>query len=130
MKKYAFDLILVRFHPDVIPTRILSWFDPNLILILPDSEEPLCSRLSYNPNRRWEVWRFVTYSLVHANGWHLLRNLIGQLVVGVPLEMSHPTYSVAAVFMSGVVGGALGSIVMTDDETALMGASGILGGTF
>ena len=36
----------------------------------PDREsvvEPLCSKLAYNPDRRWEVWRLVTYAFMHAN---------------------------------------------------------------
>jgi membrane associated rhomboid family serine protease len=44
------------------------------------SVEPLCSKIAYNPDRRWEVWRFVTYAFMHANTGHLLRNLVGQIV--------------------------------------------------
>ena len=49
---------------------------------------------------------------------------VGQIIVGVPLEMSHPTSRVATVFIAGVVGGALGSAVLTTDEMPLTGASG------
>ena len=90
----------------------------------PDSGEPLCSKLSYNPERRWEIWRFVTYSLVHANGWHYLKNLAGLVIVGIPLEMSHPSLRVATVYLAGVIAGALGSVVVTMDRMPLTGASG------
>ena len=33
----------------------------------PKSIEPMCSKLAYNPDRRWEFWRFVTYAFMHAN---------------------------------------------------------------
>lgn len=39
--------------------------------------------------------------------------------------MSHPTSRVATVFFAGVIGGALGSAVLTTDEMPLTGASGI-----
>ena len=54
----------------------------------------------------------------------MLRNILGLLVVGIPLEMSHPTSRVAAVYILGVIGGALGSVAITDDNRALTGASG------
>ena len=84
----------------------------------------MCSKLSYNPERRWEIWRFVTYSLVHANGGHFFRNLVGLVVVGIPLEMSHPSFRVATVYLAGVIAGALGSVVITTDKMPLTGASG------
>ena len=31
------------------------------------TSEPLCSKLAYNPDRRWEIWRLVTYAFMHAN---------------------------------------------------------------
>jgi hypothetical protein len=46
------------------------------------------------------------------------------MIVGIPLEMSHPTSRVAAVYFLGVIGGALGSSVITSDKRPLTGASG------
>ena len=97
--------------------------------MLPDKDylyvdEPLCSRLVYNPDRRWEVWRFLTYSFIHADSWHLIHNLFGEIIVGVSLEMAHSSWRVALVYFSGVLGGALGSAVNTADATPLTGGSG------
>ena len=56
------------------------------------SQAPVCSLLIYNPARRHEVWRFLTYQFVHVNMEHIVFNTLMQLVVGLPLEMSQPGY--------------------------------------
>ena len=56
------------------------------------SQAPVCSVLIYNPTRRHEVWRFLTYQFVHVNMEHIVFNTLMQLVVGLPLEMSQPGY--------------------------------------
>ena len=53
--------------------------------------------------------------------------MLGLIIVGIPLEMSHPTSRVAAVYFLGVIGGALGSSVITSDKRPLTGASGMDG---
>ena len=55
---------------------------------------------------------------------HLFRNLLGQMIVGIPLELSHPTSRVATVYFLGVLAGALGSVLITCDNRPLTGASG------
>ena len=56
-------------------------------------QAPICSRLIYNPSRRYEVWRFITYQFVHVNMEHIVFNTLMQLVVGLPLEMGQPGYT-------------------------------------
>ena len=56
------------------------------------SQAPVCSVLIYNPTRRQEVWRYLTYQFVHVNMEHIVFNTLMQLVVGLPLEMSQPGY--------------------------------------
>ena len=56
------------------------------------SQAPVCSLLIYNPARRHEVWRFLTYQFVHVNMEHIVFNTLMQIVVGLPLEMSQPGY--------------------------------------
>jgi membrane associated rhomboid family serine protease len=48
---------------------------------------PYCSVLIYNPKRRWEIWRFVTYMCVHIGIGHFVFIMIMQIIVGVFLEM-------------------------------------------
>ena len=50
---------------------------------------PYCSHLIYNPSRRVEAWRYVSYSLVHSGLFHVTFNILIQLVLGIPLEMVH-----------------------------------------
>ena len=41
-----------------------------------------CSYFAYNPTRRCEVWRFLTYMFIHAGNWHIGGNVFMQLLVG------------------------------------------------
>ena len=41
-----------------------------------------CSSLIYDPHKREQIWRFVTYMFLHADHWHLLWNTGIQLLVG------------------------------------------------
>ena len=82
-----------------------------------------------NPDRIWcEPIRFLTYGFVHNSFSHLLGNVFTQLFVGLPLEFSHSSWRVAIVYISGIVLGGLGRVVLTDTENAvnvLAGASGL-----
>lgn len=50
---------------------------------------PYCSYLIYNPDRRKEAWRFLTYMFIHSGVFHATFNILVQLVLGIPLEMVH-----------------------------------------
>ena len=88
---------------------------------------PYCSVLIYNPRRRWEIWRYVTYMCVHIGIGHFVFNMIMQIIVGVFLEMQQEGWMgslrVAVVYMSGVVAGSLGTS-LSDPHTFIAGASG------
>jgi len=75
----------------------ITWHDP----------APVCSALIFNPYRRREVWRFISYSLVHSGIAHVALNLGIQLFVGLPLEMSHGSARIAVVYTAGVLSGAM-----------------------
>lgn len=83
---------------------------------------PFNSKLIYNPYRRYEIWRYLTYSLIHAGYGHLIFNIIVQLAVGIPLEMMHEFKPIFIIFMGGVLGGSLGNSV-ADPHSYLAGAS-------
>lgn len=89
--------------------------------------------LVYDPYMRQQVWRFLSYMLVHAGIEHIMGNVLLQLVVGVPLEMVHKGLRVGIVYMSGVLAGSLASSIF-DPFVYLVGASGgvyaLLGGYF
>ncbi|XP_026724900.1 rhomboid-related protein 3 isoform X2 [Trichoplusia ni] len=84
---------------------------------------PVDSPLVYRSDRRRELWRFLTYSVVHAGWLHLAFNLLVQLAVGLPLEMVHGAVRCAAVYLAGVLGGSLAASVL-DPDVCLAGASG------
>ncbi|XP_063534161.1 rhomboid-related protein 2 isoform X1 [Cydia strobilella] len=84
---------------------------------------PVDSPLVYRPDRRHELWRFLTYSVVHAGWLHLAFNLLVQLAVGLPLEMVHGALRCGAVYLAGVLGGSLAASVL-DPDVCLAGASG------
>lgn len=77
----------------------------------------------YNPYRREEAWRFVTYMFVHVGIMHIMMNLVVQLFLGTALELVHCGWRVAIVYLSGVVAGSMGTSV-TSPRIFLAGASG------
>lgn len=83
---------------------------------------PFNSKLIYNPYRRYEIWRYLTYMLIHAGYWHMSFNILVQLAIGVPLEVRHSFTPVFLVYTGGVIGGALGNSV-ADPHSYLAGAS-------
>lgn len=87
------------------------------------SGAPLESPLVYNPARRYEAWRFLTYMFIHDGIKHILSNLIFQLLLGLPLEMVHKFWRVGIVYCLGVIAGSLCTSIV-DPRTMLVGASG------
>ncbi|XP_017782022.1 PREDICTED: rhomboid-related protein 2-like [Nicrophorus vespilloides] len=91
-----------------------------------DSKEitgPVANALLYDPHQRKEFWRFLTYMFVHIGFYHLIVNILVQIVLGVPLEMVHNGLRVAVVYFAGVIAGSLGTSI-TDPTVRLAGASG------
>lgn len=103
---FVYDYITVRPHSELNSTSI-----------------PSESLLIYRPDRRLEIWRFLTYMTLHANCFHLAFNVIVQLLYGLPLEMVHGSARIAAIYLAGVLAGSLGTSVI-DSEVYLVGASG------
>jgi len=109
-------LCLFIYHAVHLSTehnQVISWHEP----------APQCSALIFNPTRRWEAWRYLTYSLVHSGVAHIALNLAMQLFVGLPLEMSHGSLRIGIVYTSGVLFGSLATSTF-DPNMYLAGASG------
>ena len=66
---------------------------------------PECSNFVFDPSKREECWRFLTYMFAHASYEHLFMNMAFQIVVGLPLEMSHGSVPVVIVYCLGVIAG-------------------------
>ena len=86
-------------------------------------EGPLNSVLIYQPDKRHQLWRFVSYATLHAGWAHLTFNTLVQVLVGLPLEMAHGSTRVACIYLAGVAAGSLGTSVF-DADVYLVGASG------
>ncbi|KAH8854196.1 Rhomboid-related protein 2 [Schistosoma japonicum] len=84
---------------------------------------PIDGVLIYNPTKRHEVWRFLTYMFIHAGYLHLVFNCLLQLVLGVLLELVHKIWRVGLVYLLGVIAGSLAHSV-SDPFVLLAGASG------
>lgn len=82
---------------------------------------PIYKHLCFQPDKRQQVWRFVTYMFVHGGIHHILFNLSIQLLLGIPLELVHCWWRVALVYLSGVLAG---SMAASFTKRGLIGASG------
>lgn len=84
---------------------------------------PIADALIYDPERRYQAWRFLTYMFVHDGLFHLGVNLIVQLFLGIILEIVNRWWRVLIIYFAGVVAGSLGASIV-DPESILQGASG------
>jgi membrane associated rhomboid family serine protease len=77
----------------------------------------------------WQVWRYVTFQFLHANTWHILLNMMGVYMLGVPLERHWGTRRFIRFYLGcGVVAGiayaAIGYLFHLDHNVPIIGASG------
>jgi len=89
----------------------------------PDGPAYVEGPLIFNPHKKKEVWRFLTYMFVHSGYFHIVFNVLIQLMLGVPLEMVHRWWRILLIYLSGVVAGSL-VVSITDPDVYLAGASG------
>ncbi|XP_062135031.1 protein rhomboid [Drosophila sulfurigaster albostrigata] len=93
------------------------------VFVYVGSAPPEDSLLIYRPDRRLQLWRFISYALLHASWLHLGFNVFTQLLYGLPLELLHGSGRTAVVYLAGVLAGSLGTSVV-DSTVYLVGASG------
>lgn len=84
---------------------------------------PYFSPLYYDPRRRAEAWRFLTYMFVHEGILHLLLNCLLTLLLGILIEWVHKFWRVMPVYFAGVLAGSLASSIL-DTSALLAGSSG------
>ncbi|KAK5638629.1 hypothetical protein RI129_012924 [Pyrocoelia pectoralis] len=84
---------------------------------------PISVLLLYDPTKRYQAWRFITYMFVHNGEFHLIVNLVVQLFLGITLEVVHRWWRVLIIYLAGVVAGSLVASIC-NPEVILVGASG------
>jgi membrane associated rhomboid family serine protease len=81
----------------------------------------LCNVLQFDRQKKFQLWRFVTYMLAHSGIGHMIGNMFLQLLLGVPLEIYNGWRRVLVVYLAGGVAGCLGQGVF--GSRRLRGAS-------
>lgn len=104
---------VLHFHDDPSNTKKVG----------ENTDGPVATLFIYNPYRRYEAWRFVSYMFVHVGVMHLFMNLVIQVFLGVALELVHHWWRVSLVYLAGVAAGSMGTS-LTSPHIYLAGASG------
>jgi rhomboid family protein len=93
-----------------------------------DSFEPGFVRdylaLSKNGVQDAYAWQFVTATLLYANPWHFVGNVILLYILGRDIESILGQRQFVYLFLSGALGGELGHLFLMPSDTVLYAASG------
>ncbi|KAJ6643858.1 Rhomboid-related protein 1 [Pseudolycoriella hygida] len=116
-------------HPRYFPFFMIGISFVQGCLTILVSGTLLALLFSYDPQRRHELWRYLTVMLVHAGPRHLLPNVAFQIMLGVILEIEHNSKRIAIVYLASVLGGSLFNTVLTPKKYAV-GASAAVYGLF
>ncbi|XP_019881810.1 protein rhomboid [Aethina tumida] len=106
---------LKDFPWPILTTSILQ------ILFHVISNEDFRKQLRFEPKKQTEVWRFVTYMLVHDDWYHLIFNILMQCLFATFLERRQGRLSVMSVYVVGGMTGVLGASCVHPD--LVIGAS-------
>ncbi|KAH7670045.1 Peptidase S54, partial [Aphelenchoides avenae] len=77
-----------------------------------------------SPEHPFQIWRYLTFMLVHWNFSHLIGNVCGQFVFGLTLELAHRWRIVAVFILGSISSGLFRATVSSASATLLGGASG------
>ncbi|XP_022907504.2 protein rhomboid-like isoform X2 [Onthophagus taurus] len=77
--------------------------------------------LRFDPNKQTQIWRFVSYMLVHGSWYHLILNVTMQCLFALLLERQQDSIRVFLVYVGGGIMGALGAACTSPD--LVIGAS-------
>lgn len=80
--------------------------------------------------RNGEWWRIVTGGFLHASILHIAFNMYALYVLGVALESALGRAKFIAVYLTCLIGGSAGALLLTDPRVGTVGASGAIFGLF
>ncbi|KAG5671993.1 hypothetical protein PVAND_002157 [Polypedilum vanderplanki] len=112
---------VIFFIVDIVYLR--DYTDNDIKRLGTSTSGPMAQLFIYNPRKREEAWRFVTYMFVHVGIMHIMMNLVVQIFLGTALELVHCWWRVALVYLSGVLAGSMGTSI-ANPSIYLAGASG------
>ncbi len=77
----------------------------------------------------WQVWRYITFQFLHADGWHIFLNMLAVYMLGTPLEQHWGTWKFTKFYLGcGAVAGLayviIGFLFNLPPEMPIIGASG------
>ncbi|XP_070503074.1 rhomboid-related protein 1-like [Chironomus tepperi] len=90
-----------------------------------NSSDKTYQLLAFSTHHKSEIWRFFTYSLLHAGTAHLIINIILQLVISLPLETETGHFRTFFVYFGGVLSGSLAASLKNDGLLMVGASSGI-----
>lgn len=110
MNECIFKIVFLFYWKHSLQLSLFTYHTLNTGEADPVGPVPIDSLFIYHPDKRHELWRFMTYMFLHAGWFHLGFNLLIQLVFGLPLEMVHGSGRIACIYFSGVLAGSLGKL--------------------
>lgn len=116
-------LELTCFIADIVLTEEYKAGIENIQTYGQKTNGPAAQLFMYNPFKRHEVWRFLTYMFVHVGIVHIALNIAIQIMLGTFLEFVHHWWRVALVYTAGVLAGSIGTSIVSP-HVFLAGASG------
>ncbi|CAI5454954.1 unnamed protein product [Caenorhabditis angaria] len=60
------------------------------------------SFLTYHPKFRFQLWRHITASFLHSGNYHLFKNMMAQVLIGIPQEIAYRIHKIAPLYFGGV----------------------------
>ncbi|CAD7085716.1 unnamed protein product [Hermetia illucens] len=82
----------------------------------------LSNLLIYTPYKKYEIWRFFTYSLLHSDAVHLVVNIFLQVITAFALETEQGYLNVFIIYNCGVFTGSLATSIF-QRELLIVGSS-------
>nr|XP_008198535.1 PREDICTED: protein rhomboid isoform X2 [Tribolium castaneum] len=92
------------------------------IIFYAASDEKTQKLLRFEPHKLTEIWRFVTYMLLHEDWIHLTLNIFMQVLFAYFLEARHGSVRILVLYVTGGITGVLGAACFHPD--LVIGASG------
>ncbi|KAJ8958523.1 hypothetical protein NQ318_002318 [Aromia moschata] len=87
-------------------------------------DRPITNALKFNPNKKHEVWRYLTYIYIHSDMFHLYGNILVQILIGVPLEIVH-SWRVLVIYAVGAIGASMLHGIFEKQAGLVGGSAGI-----